>query len=83
MSQWQPIETAPKDGTLNLVTGLHGAARWYYLARWQRRYSEMARGETEAWWSSGGVVEGHSIYGPSGGMRLTPDGWMPLPEGPA
>ena len=30
---WQPIDTAPKDGTVVLITGV-GLARWQTVGRW-------------------------------------------------
>jgi hypothetical protein len=73
---WQPIETAPKDGTLILVSvkqgisssggGMRGTTWWNKTvpAAWQR----------DAWYA----------YSPSwwGEIRNEVNGWMPLPEPP-
>jgi hypothetical protein len=48
MNGWQPIETAPKDGSLVL---LHIASRGFRLARWRTSYGDEAEPSwtDEAW----------------------------------
>ena len=66
MTEWQPIETAPKDGRQILVfDGKEMAAAEYYQAKdgsafWEIGHSERAR-----------------LY-----LRKTLTHWMPLPEPP-
>lgn len=69
MSEWQPIETAPKDGTGILVSffnfnGLHSfiALAWY--------------SESEEGWRA---MSEHG-YGPMD--TVEPNFWMPLPAPP-
>jgi hypothetical protein len=69
---WQPIETAPKDGTRILgCIAPEGNMRYYtpQVAVWAC-YHPNARG-AECWRSS-----------EIGGHILTPTHWMPLPEPP-
>lgn len=61
---WQPIETAPKDGTAVMVW-----ASQYHVARWERRWSVMLRGELDAWWVA-----------PE--LDVKPSHWHPLREPP-
>lgn len=70
--QWQPIETAPKDGT-------------HILAYGESRYS-IVEAETQAiifWWEKPCDL-GHwtTLYGLEG-MVFRPTHWMPLPPNPA
>lgn len=74
MSEWQPIETAPKDGTKILVWTHHDeveVSEWY-----------ESKGETYE------PVEGTEYFRPvtkvyhSGWNGNTPTHWMPLPEAP-
>lgn len=70
MSVWQPIETAPKDGTAVL---LYIPARRGYFAR---------QDVVPAFWSGwGGGVWENSTSG--GKVNDTPSHWMPLPPEPA
>jgi hypothetical protein len=71
---WQPIETAPKDGTALLV--INGPKGGYYtesfqigIARWSRAY-----GHKSDEWLSTVCCDGVSAFEPTH--------WMPLPEPP-
>ena len=69
MTDWQPIETAPKDGTRVLLIGKNGANRWMrpFVGYWTPRYA----------WSLD-VYDFESVltnYHP-------PTHWMPLPPTP-
>lgn len=66
MSQWQPIETAPKNGRIILVAFpiLSGAAK-----------GQMVVGESQ--WCDGGYWEG--FHRPD---KEQPTHWMPLPDPP-
>lgn len=65
--EWQPIETAPKDGTYVLLFGEHSRAcrerNRQLTARWDGRDWESAD-------------DGYGIY-------LKPTHWMPLPTAPS
>lgn len=68
MSDWQPIETAPKDGTAFLATG------------WDRGSSGGCRHTVVAYWDKecGFLEEGH----PYDSNLTYLDYWMPLPSPP-
>lgn len=76
MMEWQPIETAPKDGTPILVW--NGPANYGYYtapdqmgtARWDRQ--AFTDGEM-CWWACD-CCDGVTTYNPTH--------WMPLPEPP-
>jgi len=73
MSEWQPIETAPKDGTYILIapglwTGVTCGIGVYDLDRYAKK--------PRAFWRR---VEGH---GRSQSREVPPTHWMPLPEPP-
>lgn len=71
MSEWQPIETAPKDGTRVLL----GRAEWVEIGRWLAN-SRAYRGAPLGTWmddADNGGPEGHDW----------PTHWMPLPPPPA
>jgi hypothetical protein len=69
MSEWQPIETAPKDGTR--ILGYDGSTvsgtYWHDSFREWRNESEAA-GDNHGWY-------GHD--------RWVPTHWQPLPEPPS
>jgi hypothetical protein len=65
---WQPIETAPKDG--RIILGWQGNK-----GRWQ------GRGIHEVRWSNDGYIDGwFCIYDED--EQTNPSHWMPLPEPP-
>lgn len=67
-SQWQPIETAPMDGTIVMVTLWKGfLPSWISKAHWSADRNR---------WLSGDPIEDMS-----GGL-VTPSHWMPLPTPP-
>jgi hypothetical protein len=75
VSEWQPIETAPKDGTEVLLFGPDGMD----IAAWQP--------ETEDEFESGVIVAPGFDAGFFGrvyaaGCNEAPTHWMPLPEAP-
>lgn len=69
MTDWRPIETAPKDGTIIFCAceGQFSLAAWdSYCARWLAKVNgESAR----------------DYYGDE--VAVEPDHWMPLPEPPS
>jgi len=71
---WQPIETAPKDGT-EIIILVGENAPWIVVgaAYWTDRLEYMdGRVEGARWtWSGTGNK--------SGGVNITPRGWMPMP----
>ena len=72
INEWQPIETAPKDGRLILATNDFGGM---VLCWWGKDYNDESY---EGWLSGDG--DGYSTglyYSP-----LNPTHWMPLPKPP-
>ena len=72
MSNWQPIETAPKDGSVVLLGNPHGAWAGKYLDRYQSGFVPPNP------WASMMLNTRHLPHLAS----LTPTHWMPLPEPP-
>lgn len=82
--QWQPIETAPKDGT-EIIVGFDFATVWIvHLAFWRDGAELEAQGvgdwrsEDTGWWS---YVLGSVTQEQLDGSR-TPTHWMPCPRIP-
>jgi len=66
MSEWQPIETAPKDGT-PILLGIAGPHYWPRSAWWcldEERWVVHKGGRFSAWFD------------------IPPTHWMPLPSPP-
>jgi hypothetical protein len=87
MSDWQTIETAPKDGTIILVSSRNGMT----LAQWDdevRGPGVSGHTDTPGWYATS---LGESVldegWDTGHGFRLrvepTPTHWMPLPDPPA
>ena len=71
MSKWQPIATAPKDGTRLLLFGRYAYSRpgdelFHYVGYWGTW--DNAGGSFETWISAGPL--------------FAPTHWMPLPDPP-
>jgi hypothetical protein len=66
MSEWQPIETAPKDGTAILVSGLSHGKRYIDINVWRRNEWHCFHPEDN----------GYTV------PVLPATHWQPLPEPP-
>jgi len=80
MSEWQPIETAPKDGT-DIIVGFDCASVWIIHIAWYRDGSPNTGcdgPEDIGWWSYVTNSVGQDMLT---GHR-TPTHWMPLPAPP-
>jgi hypothetical protein len=81
MSEWQPIETAPKDGTRILVIDEY---KDQYVVKWMVDYevvfpTDPCEAEAMKEWC---IPE--SYQDEQGGyFTIDPVAWMPLPEPPA
>jgi hypothetical protein len=64
---WQPIETAPRDGTRVLVWGRHES----------RGYAEGVSVAVPSAWTAS-----HNVWAAHGGLVHGATHWMPLPEPP-
>ena len=72
MTEWQPIETAPEDGTYILLGNRHGTWVGKYLDRYISGYRPSNP------WHSMMLNCRHMGRFPS----VVPTHWMPLPEPP-
>lgn len=77
---WQPIETAPKDGT-EIILGWDIASVWIVRSGWWEDGFDMIEGgydeECEGWWSYRHSVTQEKLDGYD-----NPTHWMPLPKPP-
>lgn len=82
MSEWQLIETAPRDGT-EVIVGFDIATVWIVRnARWSEgsRWKEIgheSQGEARGWWSPKHSVTQVKLEG-----IYEPTHWIPLPTPP-
>ncbi len=82
---WQPIETAPRDGTTCLLwTTIERRVWWMTIDR--DDYDDQPQPIVGRWWRDGWVSDaGYTPYGDSTDMdscELRPTHWMPLPDPP-
>ena len=79
MIEWQPIETAPKDGTDILVympdVNLHGTPAFYQwcivVAYWERHFDKWSTSHVSGCDWDEDLVSNYATH------------WMPLPKPPA
>lgn len=77
MSEWMPIESAPRDGTEVILyeDGSYGIGRWVDTSHQEQRLiSSKGRRETYEWFD---VKSGYWED-----TMFAPTHWMPLPEPP-
>ena len=73
MSAWQPIETAPKDGTWILVYEPHNYEPEVHIVRWA---------ESDGWPNGKTWLTEEYGGGPDGHSATDATHWMPLPDAP-
>lgn len=86
MSEWRPIETAPRDGTHVLVYYEFATVPIAHVAFWDADEHDLwqsngfsHKAEQVGWWSYvENSVSAHKLEG-----HNTPTHWMPLPAPPA
>lgn len=71
MTEWQPIETAPKDGT-SILAFMPDAAEQFRIMPIEML--DFNDGDGPQWWQAD-VDDGHPL-------EVTPTHWMPLPQPP-
>jgi len=80
MNEWQPIETAPKDGTHILLSNGESVSHghWLYVAAYSREIRDM-----EGFYVDQDESDGYDGWIDFvGGMLPDPTHWMPLPPPP-
>lgn len=76
MRVWQPIETAPKDGSMILTFNVaHGDM---HVVGWTRSYSNVEPYDEDHWSDVGGQNRAPALFFNSGYFQF----WMPLPNPP-
>lgn len=73
-SMWQPIDTAPKDGTWIIVSG-DGRVE---PACWEQRKDD----DGHSGWCAAGSSYGGVLYDIHYELEFNPTHWMPLPPAP-
>jgi hypothetical protein len=67
MTNWQPIETAPKDGRLVQLYALHSMVPTLQLARWRAEEAPFIAG----WWFHSSIYRDEMLL-------WTPTHWAPF-----
>jgi len=92
MSEWLPIETAPKDGIVILLYCPNGLSDRpaYQMEKFKLTFGSFTAGERshEQWQSIESMLEYHDYGGMTGmstwseQLKCNPTHWMPLPKLP-
>ena len=83
---WQPIDTAPRDGTDILVMYIHISTQCVFNAFWINYEEGLNEPEDEGWWSYvwsevGRTLNVRGTFAPLTDKQ-TPTYWLPLPQPP-
>ncbi len=76
MGEWQPIETAPKDGRSVLTARRYGASAMVVISRWE---TQKYHCKPRPYWS----CAEERYLGIQWAREVPPTHWMPLPPHPA
>lgn len=76
---WQPMETAPKDGTRILIGWFEGKRFRQRAAWWYPSFDQLDDGSWVGAWVDGDIVSSGTT---SDYRRYEPTHWMPLPAAP-
>lgn len=84
MSEWKPIETAPRDGTsILLFTTCHGVVEaWFAEGEWSEETPECPRDYSGAAWVCADDAFSIEVEETEPMEHGTATHWMPLPEPP-
>lgn len=74
---WQPIETAPKDGT-EVIVGVDIASVWITRGAFYVAPGERDTPDSVGWWSYKHSVTQEKLEG-----MYEPTHWLPMPETPS
>jgi hypothetical protein len=84
-NNWQPIETAPKDGT-DILVGWWSAGVWIVRNAWWEDGFDIELGAIdpagEGWWYPNTSVGTYKVCRENNAVD-GPQYWMPMPEPPA
>jgi hypothetical protein len=75
---WQPIETAPKDGTDIIVMYVHISTQIVHAAFWLEYQEGLDNPDDEGWWT----YDWSEVSRVKMSGDWTPTHWMPLPALP-
>jgi len=79
MTEWQPIDTAPKDGTDIIVMYMHINTQIVHAAFWSNYEEGLDDPDIEGWWTYVWTEVGRTKMD----GRYSPTHWIPLPPDPA
>ena len=75
--EWQPIETAPKDGTIILISGPRASSKFVEAAYWGLAPRSFGGDKHFPWTTL------DETNGTNGRAEDSPTHWMPMPAPPA
>lgn len=82
MSEWQPISTAPRDGTLILGCIMPPKAGHGFSGAWKFHFEQHLAPVTVAWRPYHPNQKGKEQWRIASGNPYRPSHWMPLPPHP-
>lgn len=81
MTDWQPIETAPKDGT-TIIAARFRRGQFVQAAWWQKEFEAWVTSVRQMVMAAGYTIDGqsHQLHSPN---IVEPTHWIPFPDPPA